>query len=119
MVVIKVGIGPGQTNMPILSYIHALGVYCVPGIPHTTHVSQETDQNHGLFKSVFWSNLDTLSQVRFNNDKMLLISDHLILVFGDVDHGCTKAVAEDSFSRAFSVASNVHCWKKFGAIMLT
>jgi len=57
-VIIKVNSGPGRTNIAILAYIWGRGIYCYPGVPNTTHVTQETDQNYGLFKSDFRSNLE-------------------------------------------------------------
>ena len=64
--IIKVDSGPGRTNLEMLAYMRAVGVYCYPGVPNTTHVSQETDQSYGIFKSVFRENLEILSQARFD-----------------------------------------------------
>ena len=47
--------------MNILAYMHTLGVYCILGIPNTTHVNQETDRNYDLFKPIFCTNIETLS----------------------------------------------------------
>ena len=35
-VIIKVDRGLGRANIDILAYIHALGIYCVPGVSNTT-----------------------------------------------------------------------------------
>ena len=85
----KVNSGPGRTNQNILAYIRALGVYCYPGVPNTTQVTQETDQNYGTFKSFFRQNLETLSQAIFDLDKTLMITDLLLLVFGVKYDGIT------------------------------
>ena len=106
-VIIKVDSGPGQTNIDILAYMRGLGLYCYPGISNTTHVSQETDQNYGLFKFDFRLNLEILLQARFDIQKTLLISDLPLLVFGGKDEECTDAVVKDYFSRAFSVEANL------------
>jgi len=52
-VIIKVDSGPGRTNIKMLAYIRALGVYCVPGVLNATRVSQEIYQSCGLLKSIF------------------------------------------------------------------
>ena len=73
----------------MLAYMRALGVYCYPGVPNTTQVAQETDQNYGTFKSTFRQNLETLSLARFDLDKTLMITDLPLLVFGGKDDGIT------------------------------
>ena len=73
----------------MLAYMRALGVYCYPGVPNTTQVTQETDQNYGTFKSTFRQNLETLSQTRFDLDKTLIIADLTLLVFGGKYDGIT------------------------------
>ena len=118
MTTTKVDSGLGRNKIPMIMYICTLGVYCLLDVPKTTHVSQEIDQNYGLLKSVFWSNLKTLSQARFNLDKTLLISDLPLLVFGSVYHGRIEYVVEDSFSIVFSAESNLSCWKKCGDVLL-
>jgi len=76
----------------MLAYMRRIGAYFYPGVPNTAHVSQETDQNYGLFKSNLCSNLDILLQARFNIQKTLLISDLPLLVFGGKDEGYTGSI---------------------------
>jgi len=52
-VMIKVDSAPGQTNIDMLVYMRGLGVYCYLGVHNTMHVSQETNQNYGMFKFDF------------------------------------------------------------------
>ena len=104
--IIKVDSGPGRTNLEMLAYMRAVGVYCYPGVPNTTHVSQETDQNYGVFKSVFRENLEILSQARFDLSETLQITDLPLLVFGGKDPS-TNVDIRDSFSSAFSVEANI------------
>ena len=56
----KVDSGPGRTNIEMLAYLRVLGIYCVPSVPNTTQVSQETDQSYDLFKTIFRTNLEVL-----------------------------------------------------------
>jgi len=61
-VIIRCDTGPGRSNVAMLAKLHSLGVYLVPGIPNTTHVMQERDQNYGQFKSNYCFNLSLLSE---------------------------------------------------------
>lgn len=117
-VIVKVDSGPGRTNIEMLAYLRVVGIYCVPGVPNTTHVSQETDQSYGLFKTVFRINLETLSQARFDRKKTLQVHDLPLLVFGGEDD-ITKIKLQNTFDRAFCVDANLNCWKKCGAVPLT
>ena len=116
--IVKVDSGPGRTNIEMLAYLKVLGIYCVPGVPNTTHVTQETDQNYGLFKTIFRSNIETLSQARFDIQKTLQVQDLPLLVFGGIDD-ITQVTLQDSFDRAFSISANIKCWKKCGAVPVT
>jgi hypothetical protein len=57
--------GPGRLNIPMLADLRCKGVYLFPGVQNTTHVTQETDQSYGLFKSQLRQNIQTL--MSFNN----------------------------------------------------
>jgi hypothetical protein len=56
----KLDSGPGRLNIPMLADLRCRGVYLFPGVQNTTHVTQETDQNYGLFKSQLWRNIQLL-----------------------------------------------------------
>ena len=103
----------------MLAYIRALGVYCYPGLPNTTQVTQETDQSYGTSKSTFRQNLETLSQARFDLDKTLMITDLPLLVFGVKYDGITDVSCRYAFTEGFSINANLNCWKKCGAVPLT
>ncbi len=45
-VLLKVDSGPGRMNLNLLSKLRLLGFMLYPGVPNTTHVTQETDQNY-------------------------------------------------------------------------
>jgi hypothetical protein len=59
---LKVDSGPGRLHIEMLTELRLKGCYVVPGVPNTTAKTQETDQNYGLFKSVYRTNLRKLSQ---------------------------------------------------------
>ena len=92
--------------------MRALGVYCYPGVPNKTQATQETDQNYGTFKSTFRQNLETLSQVIFDLDKALMITDLPLLVFGGKYDGITDVACGYAFIEEFIIDTNLNCWKK-------
>ena len=59
-VVLKTDSGPGRVNLEMLVHMQSHGVHLFPGVPNTTQVTQETDQNYGPFKWVYRSNVDAL-----------------------------------------------------------
>jgi len=117
-VLLKLDSGPGRMSLDMLASLRLQGVHVIPGVPNTTHVTQETDQNYGLYKSIYRANLEQLSMVRQRRQKTLTVSDLPLLVFGGFDY-VTKAVLTNAFERAFSQSRNLSCWKKYGAVPLT
>ncbi|MGH7955005.1 MAG: hypothetical protein ACREOZ_03505, partial [Gloeomargaritales cyanobacterium] len=51
-VLIKIDGGPGRLDLSSLAELRSRGVYLFPGVQNTTHITQETDQNYGEFKSI-------------------------------------------------------------------
>jgi regulator of sigma D len=90
----------------------------VPGVPNTTAVTQETDQNYGQFKSVYRSSIRSLSQERFARKMAMRVTDLPLLVFGGFCNDTGLGIPS-SFESGFSVASNLSAWKKCGAVPLT
>jgi hypothetical protein len=86
-VIMKVDSGPGRMNVEMLARLRVQGLYLVPGVPNTTSVTQETDQNYGPFKGTYRGNIRTLSQARFDSGKVLHVTDLPLLVFGGVVSG--------------------------------
>jgi hypothetical protein len=71
-----------------------------------------------LYKSVVRENLRKLSQWRFDLQLTLRITDLPLLVFGGACPA-TGLELRDVLSAAFSIARNLSCWKKCGAVPLT
>ena len=117
-VLLKLDSGPGRMNLDMLADLRLQGVCVIPGAPNTTHVTQETDQNYGLYKSIYRQNLEKLSEARQKVRKRITVSDLPLLVFGGFDY-VTKTVMKNAFQRAFSLERNLGCWKKCGAVPLT
>jgi len=117
-VLLKVDSGPGRMNVDMLASLRSQGVYLAPGVPNATHVTQETDQNHGLFKSVYRSNLRRLVEARQAKGSTLSVSDLPLLVFGGYDY-ITKVSLPSAFEKAFSTQRNLAAWRQCGAVSLT
>ncbi len=85
--IIKVDSGPDYLNVELLASHCVLGFYLHPGVPNTTAVTQEMDQNYGPFKSTFWENLEFLTSTRLNCNMSPIIKPFLIglLGFGRID----------------------------------
>ena len=117
-VLLKVDSGPGRMNVEMLASLRLQGVYLAPGVPNSTHVTQETDQNYGLYKGAYRSNLRTLVEARQARRKTITVSDLPLLVFGGWDY-ITKTRLPSAFERAFSKKRNLECWAQCGAVPLT
>jgi len=117
-VMMKVDSGPGRLNVEMLAHLKLKGMYLMPGVPNTTQVTQETDQSYGQYKSGYRKNLRILSQARQASKKPMLITDLALLIFGGNDR-VTGIRIDNTFENSFSVARNLACWKKCGAVPLT
>mmetsp|Transcript_23022 Transcript_23022/g.32975 ORF Transcript_23022/g.32975 Transcript_23022/m.32975 type:complete len:238 (-) Transcript_23022:368-1081(-) len=60
-VLFKIDGGPGRLNVEMLAELRCKGVYLFPGVQNKMHVTQETDQNYGLFKSGLRKNIKKLT----------------------------------------------------------
>jgi len=117
-VIAKVDKGPGRMDVGMLAALKLKGLHLTPGVPNTTSVTQETDQNYGPFKTHYRYNLSTLAEARFAMKLQLSINDLGLLVFGGIDP-VTKVELRASFDMAFSPRICLSSWKKCGAVPLT
>jgi hypothetical protein len=117
-VLLKVDSGPGRSNIEMLADLRLQGCYLVPGVPNTTAVTQETDQNYGPFKGKYRANIRKLTQRRFDRNMGVYITDLPLLVFGGT---CDKSGAKllNAFQEAFAHGSNLDNWASCGAVPLT
>ena len=103
-VLIKIDSGPGRRNVEIVARLKNLGFYLYPGVPNTTSISQETDQNYGTFKSAFRFNLGKFVQDGNELGMNTTVSITLIglLIFGGTDPITKRGGYRNSFQEAFS-----------------
>ena len=119
-VIVKVDGGAGRLNGKLLATLAADGIRMCPSLVNNTHVSQETDQSYGLFKSVFAANLH-----KINTDRLRLGKGNSfpwtivgLLCFGGTDRE-TGLSCRNAHGEAFSVEKNKWAWRKVGAAPLT
>ena len=70
---INIDSGPIISNLNILSRISVYGYHMYPPVSNITSVSQETDRNCGLFKSIYQDNLLKFSSDRERHKKKSLL----------------------------------------------
>ena len=110
-VIILVDSGPGRGFEEMLAKLRLLGFYVIVGVPNTTHVTQPTDQNYGMFKSIYRKNVNKLTTI-----KSIALNDIPLLIFGGVGtNKSNKSIElEDAFQAAFGYEKNKQVWKKLG-----
>lgn len=115
-VILKCDSGPGRMNIDLLADLRASGFILYPGVPNTTAVTQETDQNYGPFKTQYCKNLDAVVDERIRQGKTTNInmSQVGLIVYGGVDPE-TNLVVQSAFEAGFSRNACVHAWEKVGA----
>ena len=103
-VLIKIDSGLGRLNLELLAQLRTPGFILYPGVPNTTAVTQETDQNYGLFKSKFRMNLQMLTDARIAANESVSIVPWLVglLVFGGEDPVTKSTGFFNCFSISFS-----------------
>jgi hypothetical protein len=114
---LKVDSGPGRMNLNLLAWLQQLGFVMYPGVPNTKHLSQETDQQYGGFKTQFTINLDTIVEGRINNGVSLAFQPKLVGLprFGEVNSKTGVRVTRSAFKAGFSKEKCLCTWEKVGA----
>ncbi len=81
-----------------------LGFILYPCVPNTTHVTQETDQNYGPFKTQFLKNLDLIVDERLLKKKTLSLQPKLVglPLFGGVDPETNLQLELGTFQKGFT-----------------
>lgn len=119
-VMLKVDSGPVRLNPELLVKARTYGFLIYPGVPNTTAVTQETDQNYGPFKTQFQKNLEELNNARVGKCTTS-IAPWLVglLVFGGRDPVSKHVMKTCAFSVGFCKEQNLDAWLKCGAAPLT
>ena len=76
-----------------------LGFVLYPGVPNTTAFSKETDQNYGLFKSVFIENLEQLTHFCNETNNPVSLQPWIVglVVFGGYEEVSGRTVSKNAF----------------------
>jgi hypothetical protein len=120
-VILKCDGGPGRMNIDLLASLRLDGFHLFPGVPNTTAVTQETDQNYGPFKGAYARNLDMIVDERIAQGKTTSIPAWLVglVVFGGTDPETKLELPVSAFHIGFSEEACKHAWEKVGAAPLT
>jgi hypothetical protein len=121
-VILKADSGPGRTNTDLMAYLRVRGFYFLPGLPNSTHVTQEMELLIGEVKSVFYNNLEKLTRGCLLRRCAVLSGAEivrLLLFGGSFFHDETyEHTIENEYLNAFEVAGNeekmVGYFKKIG-----
>ena len=116
-VMLKVDSGPGRMNLNLLARLRRLGFIMYPCVPNSTHVTQETDQLYGPFKTQFLKNLDLMVNARLEANVTLSLQPKLVGLpaFGGIDHESGYNVEVSAFEQGFSRKKCLGSWRKVGA----
>ena len=115
-VAIIVDSGPGRVNADMLARLRIRGFYLIPGVPNTTHVTQATDKNYGVFKSVYRENLRKLTMHRAKDNQAIKPTDIPLLIFG----GDPQEIGlKSAFEEAFAFEKNIKIWGDIGLYPFT
>ncbi len=113
---LKVNSGPGRLYPELLAKARTYGFVIYPGVPNTTAVTQETDQNYGPFKTQFQKNLQELSDARVGCDNSSIPPWIVgLLVFGGTDPVSKHVIETCAFTVGFCHEQNISSWLKCGA----
>jgi hypothetical protein len=120
-VILKCDSGHGHLNLDLLAGLHtSAGFILFPGVPNTTAVTQETDQNYSPFKTQYCKNLDVVIDERIKQKKSAALHPWQVglIVFGGVDPE-TNIVVESAFEEGFSRDGCRRAWELVGVAPLT
>ena len=130
-VCIIVDSGPGRMQEKMLATLRLKGFYLIAGVPNTTHVTQATDRNYGLFKSIYRVNLGKLTEYvvqkkeenakrspvdRVETKTTIKPTDIPLLIFGGLVGGDDKTNIglRNAFEEAFGFEANEKVWEAIG-----
>ena len=118
-VMVKVDLRPGRLQDSFLAKARTLGFVTYPGVPNTTAVTQEMDQNYGPFKTQFVTSLNLFFNARIMRDLPTSLPPWMVglVVFGGVDPVSNIVVSESAFKIGFFIERNCEVWKKVGALL--
>jgi hypothetical protein len=121
-VVLKCDSGPGRLNKKLLAMLRYHGFILFPGVPNTTAVSQETDQNYGPFQSQFRKNLQIVVNKRIEQKKAVNLAPWVVglIVFGGTDAEVVDGpTIQSAFQHGFLREQCIAAWEKVGAVPLS
>jgi hypothetical protein len=119
-VFLKCDSGPGRMNLELLVDLRSDGFILFPGVPNTTAIMQETDQNYGPFKTHYCKNLDAVVDARLKQGKTTSLAPWQVglIVYGGTNLE-TDLIMNLAFDAGFSRDACKNAWEEVGAAPLT
>ncbi len=119
-VFLKCDSGPGRLNSDLLADLRSDGFILFPGVPNTTAVMQETDQNYAPFKTQYCKNLDAVVDEQLKQGKSTSLAPWQVglIVYGGTDLE-TGLIVKSAFDAGFSRDACRNAWDKVGTAPLT
>jgi hypothetical protein len=109
-VLLKADSGPGRKNTDLMAYLRFRGFYLIPGLPNSTHVTQEMELLIGALKSVFYQNLEKLTRGCLMRKRAVPSGVEIVglLLFGGsfLHNDPDENIIDEQFINAFQVAGN-------------
>ena len=137
-VLFKIDGGPGRLDISNLAELRSRGVYLFPGVQNTTHITQETDQNYGEFKTLLRKYIQQLLNELYAKYREQVQQQHLavsnaplaaptlnrshygVLLGGrEANEDESVAPIPPIFHLCFSKEKNLRSWEACGAVPLT
>jgi hypothetical protein len=124
-VCVLVGGGPGQTNTEMLASLRLSGLLLFPsGPPNMTHVLQIMDMLFGLFKTIYFDNLEILWLERLTDPDVNSTVGRMdlgLLMHGGPSGSCPESpMLENAVEIGFSEKRIGDAWnKKLGVVPFT
>jgi hypothetical protein len=105
-VLLKADSGPGRKNTELMPYLRVRGFYFIPGLPNSTHVTQEMELLIGEMKSSFYENLEKLTRGRLMRGLSVPSGAEIVglLLFGGIFFHDEHCIDVEHFINAFQVA---------------
>ena len=101
---------PGHVNSSMLAHTRICSFYLTPGILNTIHVTQATDINYELYKSVYQDNLVKLTDYRVSgkSDKKTTQPTNIPLL--TFECGIRHIGLKNSFEASFGFDNSIKIW---------
>ena len=108
-----------RLQLEILARLQLKGIYIKPGVPNTTHITQQNDQNYGMFiKPIYCINIKLLTK---HTTSIQTTAIPLLVLGSELKNkdGLLLCNIPSAFEATFSFYCNQEVWKELGFFPFT